>query len=46
MAADLAGLRAAIQQATEQLGQLVALGNRQVEAVERLAILIELSSDQ
>jgi hypothetical protein len=33
-----------MQQATEQLGQLVALGNQQDAAVQRLAVLIEVLS--
>jgi hypothetical protein len=45
MAADLKGLRAAVELMADQMGKLVALGGQQIEAVARLAPVLLQSAE-
>jgi hypothetical protein len=45
MAADLKGLRSAMELMAEQVSKLVALGGQQIDAVARLAPLITQSAE-
>jgi hypothetical protein len=45
MAADLKGLRSTMELMAEQMGQLVALGGQQIEAIARLAPLMVQSAE-
>jgi hypothetical protein len=45
MAADLKGLRSAMELMAEQVGKLVALGSQQIEAIARLAPLVAQSAE-
>ena len=45
MAADLKGLRSAMDLMAEQMGKLVSLGTQQIEAIARLTPLVVQSAE-